>query len=298
MKENSGYVWKLGMFVALGLGILVIAIYLIGMQKNLFGNTFQLKTVFRSVSGLKVGNNVRFAGINIGTVDEIGLVTDSSVLVYLIIKDEAMPYLKLDSKASIGSDGLMGDKVLIIQPGTINAELVKNGSTIASSEAVEIQDIIASLKKSVDNATVITDQLAGFTYKMNNGKGALQKLISDEQFSESIKGTILHLEKSSKEFAQFTWKMNHGNGALSKLVSDEDFANELDSTMTNLKTGSKGLSENMEAAKSNFLLKGYFNKKKREETKRQAELIKQEELRQKKLMQKVKQPLLLKDSTG
>ncbi|MEQ1625224.1 MAG: MlaD family protein [Sediminibacterium sp.] len=298
MKENSGYVWKLGMFVALGLGILVIAIYLIGMQKNLFGNTFQLKTVFRSVSGLKEGNNVRFAGINIGTVDEIGLVTDSTVLVYLIIKDEAMPYLKVDSKASIGSDGLMGDKVLTIQPGTINAELVKNGSTIASNEAVEMQDIIASLKKSVDNATIITDQLAGFTYKMNNGKGALSKLISDEQFSESIKGTILNLEKSSKEFAQFTWKMNHGNGALSKLVSDEDFANELDSTMTNLKTGSKGLSENMEAAKSNFLLKGYFNKKKREETKKQAELIKQEELRQKKLKQKVKQPLLLKDSTG
>lgn len=298
MKENSGYVWKLGMFVALGLGILVITIYLIGMQKNLFGNTFQLKTVFRSVSGLKEGNNVRFAGINIGTVDEIGLVTDSTVLVYLIIKDEAMPYLKLDSKASIGSDGLMGDKVLTIQPGTINAELVKNGSTIASTEAVEMQDIIASLKKSVDNATIITDQLAGFTYKMNNGKGALSKLISDEQFSESIKGTILNLEKSSKEFAQFTWKMNHGNGALSKLVSDEDFANELDSTMTNLKTGSKGLSENMEAAKSNFLLKGYFNKKKREETKKQAELIKQEELRQKKLKQKVKQPLLLKDSTG
>jgi phospholipid/cholesterol/gamma-HCH transport system substrate-binding protein len=298
MKENSGYVWKLGMFVALGLGILVIAIYLIGMQKNLFGNTFQLKTVFRSVSGLKVGNNVRFAGINIGTVDEIGLVTDSSVLVYLVIKEEAMPYLKLDSKASIGSDGLMGDKVLTIQPGTINADLVKNGSTIASTEAVEMQDIIVSLKKSVDNATIITDQLAGFTYKMNNGKGALSKLISDEQFSESIKGTILNLEKSSKEFAQFTWKMNHGNGALSKLVSDEDFANELDSTMTNLKTGSKGLSENMEAAKSNFLLKGYFNKKKREETKKQAELIKQEELRQKKLKQKLKNPQPLKDSIG
>jgi phospholipid/cholesterol/gamma-HCH transport system substrate-binding protein len=268
------------------------------MQKNLFGNTFQLKTVFRSVSGLKVGNNVRFAGINIGTVDEIGLVTDSSVLVYLVIKDEAMPYLKVDSKASIGSDGLMGDKVLTIQPGTINVDLVKNGSTIASSEAVEMQDIIASLKKSVDNATIITDQLAGFTYKMNNGKGALSKLISDEQFSESIKGTILNLEKSSKEFAQFTWKMNHGNGALSKLVSDEDFANELDSTMTNLKTGSKGLSENMEAAKSNFLLKGYFNKKKREEAKKQAELIKQEELRQKKLKQKIKNPKPLKDSIG
>lgn len=296
MKDNTGYVWKLGMFVAVGLGILVIAIYLIGMQKNLFGNTFQLKTVFRSVSGLKEGNNVRFAGINIGTVDEIALITDSSVMVNLIIKDDAKPFLRINSKASIGSDGLMGDKVLTINPGSANAALVKEGSTIGSSEAVEMQDIIASLKKSVDNATIITDQLAGFTYKMNNGKGALSKLISDEQFSESIKTTILNVERSSKEFAQFTWKMNHGNGALSKLVSDESFANSLDSTMTNLKTGSKGLSENMEAAKSNFLLKGFFNKKKREEAKKQAELIKKEEIRQKNLKQKAKNPKNKKDS--
>ncbi|OYY05541.1 MAG: organic solvent ABC transporter substrate-binding protein, partial [Sphingobacteriia bacterium 35-40-5] len=160
MKDNTGYVWKLGMFVAVGLGILVVSIYLIGMQKNMFGNTFQLKTVFKSVSGLKVGNNVRFAGINIGTIDEIALVTDSSVLVYLIIKDEAKPFIRVNSKASIGSDGLMGDKVLTIHPGIENAALVKDGSSIASSEAIEIQDIIVGLKKSVDNAALITDQLA------------------------------------------------------------------------------------------------------------------------------------------
>jgi len=296
MKDNTGYIWKLGMFVAVGLGILVVAIYLIGMQKNLFGSTFQLKTEFKSVSVLKVGNNVRFAGINIGTVDEIELATDSSVMVFLVIKEDAKPFLRVTSKASIGSDGLMGDKVLTINPGLPNSALVANGSIIASSESVEMQDIFASLKKSVDNAALITYQLAGFTFKMNNGKGALSKLISDEQFSESIKGTIINLERSSKEFASFTWKMNHGNGALSKLVSDEDFANSLDSTMTNLKTGSKGLSENMEAAKSNFLLKGYFNKKKREETKKQAELIKQEAIRQRKLQQQVKQPKFQKDS--
>ena len=299
MKDNTGYIWKLGMFVAVGLGILVVAIYLIGMQKNLFGSTFQLKTEFKSVSGLKVGNNVRFAGINIGTVDEIALLTDSSVTGVLSNKGRCQTFFESRLlKPVLDQMGLMGDKVLTINPGLPNSALVKNGSKIASSEAIEMQDLIVGLKKSVDNAAVITDQLAGFTYKMNNGKGALSKLISDEQFSESIKGTILNLESSSEEFAKFTWKMNHGNGALSRLVSDTGFANSLDSTMTNLKTGSKGLSENMEAAKSNFLLKGYFNKKKREESKKQAEQIKQEELRQKKLKQKPKQPKLPKDSIG
>jgi phospholipid/cholesterol/gamma-HCH transport system substrate-binding protein len=112
---------------------------------------------------------------------------------------------------------------------------------------------------------------------MNNGNGALSKLISDENFSNSLKNTLVNLQTSTNEFAKFTTKMNDSNGALSKLVSDEGFAESLDSTMSNLKASSKGLAENMEAAKSNILLRGYFRKKKKAEAKKQAQLKKQEE---------------------
>lgn len=60
------------------------------------------------------------------------------------------------------------------------------------------------------------------------------------------------------------------------MISDEKFANSLTKTMTKLQTGSKGLSANMEAAKNNFLLKGYFNKKKKEEAKRLKEIDKEQ----------------------
>ena len=281
MNNEKGFTWKLGMFVIIGLVLFVFTIYFVGKQKNLFGSTFLIKSKFKTVSGLKVGNNVRFSGINIGTVDEIELITDTSVMVDLLIKKEFQQFIKTDAKASIGSDGLMGDKVLTISPGTITNSAVKDNDLITSKSAIEMEDVMSSVKTSVDNAGIITAQLAAFTYKMNNGNGALSKLITDEEFSNSLKSTLSNLETSSNEFAKFTTKMNDGKGALSKLVSDEKFGKTLDSTMSNLQAGTKGLSENMEAAKSNFLLKGFFKKKKKAEAKKQAAIKKQTGLKKK-----------------
>ncbi|MEP7108516.1 MAG: MlaD family protein [Ferruginibacter sp.] len=279
MNKESGSSWKLGMFVIIGLSLFVVTIYYVGKQKNLFGSTFQLRTQFKTVSGLEVGNNVRFSGINVGTVNKIELITDTSVLVGLLIKEEVKHFIKTDASASISSDGLMGDKVLMISPGTFTNSPVKDNDRIVSKNAVEMEDVMSSVKASVDNAGIITAQLAEFSYKMNNGNGALSKLISDEDFSSSLKSTLTNLQTSSSEFAKFTTKMNDGKGALSKLVSDEKFGKTLDSTMANLQAGTKGLSDNMEAAKSNFLLKGFFKKKKKAEAKKQAEIKKQAALK-------------------
>jgi phospholipid/cholesterol/gamma-HCH transport system substrate-binding protein len=277
MKKENGFVWKLGMFVTIGLALFVVTIYFIGKQKNLFGSTFSLKAQFKTVSGLKVGNNVRFSGINVGTVDEIELTTDTSVVVDLLIKKEIQPFIKTDAKASISSDGLMGDKVLVIWAGTPTKKPVEDNDMIASKTAIEMEDVMMSMKKSVDNAGVITNELALFSRKINNGNGALSKLISDEAFSNSLKNTLVNLQNSSNQFAKFTIKMNNGKGALSKIVSDEKFSKTLDSTLTNLQTGTKGLSENMEAAKNSIFLKGFFNKKKKAELKKKNDLKKANE---------------------
>lgn len=233
MKTESASSWKLGMFVLIGIVAFTATIYFVGKQKNLFGSTFNLNSHFKNVSGLEVGNNVLFSGINIGTVSEIQLISDTSVVVRLLIEKEVQKFIKKDAMASIGSDGLMGDKVLVINPGTSSKIQVLDNDNIASIKAIEMDEIMRSLKTSIDNAGIITDELA-----------------------------------------QFTYKMNHGNGALSKLITDEKFANSLTKTMTNLQTGSKGLSENMEAAKHNFLLKGYFNKKKKAADKKLEEIEK------------------------
>ncbi len=230
MDKQSGYTWKLGMFVTIGLLLFILAIYFIGKQKNLFGSTFNITSQFKTVSGLEVGNNVRFSGINIGTVEEIKLVNDSSVVVSMVIKDDVREFIKTDARASIGSDGLMGDKVLTISPGVKSTKPVENNGSIASVNGIEMNDIMKSVKKSVDNAGIITEELAIFSHSMNNG-----------------------------------------NGALARLVRDDKMANSVSNTLNNLESGTKGFSENMEAAKSNFLFKGYFKKKEKEKEKKQEE---------------------------
>ena len=285
MNKESGYQWKLGMFVIIGLALFVTTIYFVGKQKNLFGSTFELNSKFNSVNGLEVGNNVRFSGINIGTVEEIEFLTDTSVVIKLVIKEEVRKYIKKDAIASISSDGLMGDKVLVISSGKNSKVIVEDNDNIASKQAIEMEDLMVSVKKSVDNAGVITAQLAQFSYSMNNGNGALSKLVSDEEFGNSIKNMVANLENSSNEFKKFTIKMNDGKGALSKLVSDEKMGRMIDSTLTNVKTGTEGLNEVIEAAKHNFLLRGYFNKKKKAEDKKLEELEEledQEEIEMKK----------------
>ncbi len=282
MTKDNGFTWKLGMFVTIGMLAFILTIYFVGKQKNMFGSTFLLKSHFKNVSGLKIGNNVRFSGINVGTVDAIELITDSSVVVDLLIENDVKSFIKTDAKASISSDGLMGDKVLIISSGTSAKESVKNNDILASKSAIEIEDLMKSMKKSLDNVALISEDLAQFSHKVNNSKGALSKMIIDEEFSNSLKSTLINLQTSSDEFAKFTTKMNNGKGALSKMINDEKFSRSLDSTMSNLQSGTKGLSENMEAAKSSFLLKGYFNKKEKADDLKKTNLKRQSILKQKK----------------
>ena len=175
----------------------------------------------------------------------------------------------------------MGDKVLTISPGTSSNKIIKDNDFIKSKSAVEMEDLMISVKTTLDNAGLITGELAKFTYSMNNGDGTLNKLMNDKKFANSLQNTLANLEVSTDEFSKFTSSMNNGKGALSKLVSDEQFAAKLDSTMSNLQSGTKGLSENMEAAKENFLLKGYFNKKKKAEAKKLEDAKKPEELTKK-----------------
>jgi phospholipid/cholesterol/gamma-HCH transport system substrate-binding protein len=261
MVQNSNYKYKLGVFVIVGLAIFIAAIYYIGKSKNIFASTVTLNSTFTNVGGLKEGNNVRFSGINIGTIKNIEFISDSLVIVNFIIQEEVQKYIKTDAKTSIGSDGLMGDKVLTITPGRISNKMVAENATIISTKSVEIEDMMKGFQKSVDNAEIITAQLALFTKKMNNNDGLLSKIMTDEKFSNSLTNTLEDIEKSAANFSTFTKNMNNKNGVLSKLINDEKLGKTVDSAVINL-------NETVKAAQNNFLLKGYFNKKKKAEAKK------------------------------
>jgi len=211
---------RLGLFVAGGLTLFVLAIFIIGKQKNLFNPVYKLSSTFYNVSGLQVGNNIRFSGINVGTVDNITIINDSTVRVDLSIKTEVKRFIKTDSEVAIGSEGLIGDRLIIITQGSTGASLAVEGQELSSREPVETDAIMASLQVTAGNAEIITQQLA-----------------------------------------EIMTKINSGEGTLGRLIQDTTIARNLNQTIVNLKQSSKGLGENMEAAKHNFLFRGYFKKK-------------------------------------
>jgi phospholipid/cholesterol/gamma-HCH transport system substrate-binding protein len=178
------------------------AIYYIGKQKNKFGSTVTITSRFNSVSGLKTGSNVQVGGIDVGTVDDIALITDTTVEVSMIIQKGVEKFIKKDAKASIGTEGLMGDKVIILVPGTPDTSNVRNGDTLASLKPVETDQILASLKTSADNAAVITSNLADISYRISHGKGALGKLLRDTTLSSNISATMQNLNSSTKKLDQ------------------------------------------------------------------------------------------------
>lgn len=221
MESNSTkFKMRLGLFLSVGFALFVLAIFYIGKQKNLFNPVFRLTTTFYNVSGLQVGNNVRFSGINTGTVDDVKIINDTTVKVDMLMEKGVQKYIKVDCKVTIGSEGIIGDRVLNITQGTSEAASVKDGQYLSSFEPIETDAIMASLKVTAENAEVITEQLAEIMIKVNSGNGTLGRLIQDSTIAENISQTI-----------------------------------------KNLKTSTKGLDENMQAAKHNFLLRGYFKKK-------------------------------------
>lgn len=228
------------MFVAGGLALFILAIFIIGKQKNLFNPVIKLTTTYYNVSGLQVGNNIRFSGVNIGTVDNISIINDSTVRVDMLIRKEVKQFIKSDSEVAIGSEGLIGDRLLIITQGSSDSELAREGEQLASIEPVETDAIIASLQITAGNAEVVSQQLAEIMININSG-----------------------------------------TGTLGRLIQDTTIARNLDQTIVNLKKSSKGLDENMEAAKHNFLLKGFFNKKAKEAERKKKEAEAKKETEQK-----------------
>ena len=189
---------RLGLFVAGGLALFVLAIFIIGKQKNLFNPVFKLTSTFYNVSGLQVGNNIRFSGINVGTVDKITIINDSTVRVDMLVKKEVKQFIKSDCEVAIGSEGLIGDRLLIITQGSADASLAKEGAELSSAEPVETDAIMASLQVTAGNAEIISQQLAEIMVKINNGNGTIGRLIQDSTFAENMNQTLLNLKKSTK----------------------------------------------------------------------------------------------------
>lgn len=293
MKKYIGSKIRLGLFISIGIAVFIIGIYLIGQRQHLFRSTFRISGVFEDVAGLQAGNTVQLSGVSVGTVDLVSIVSDTSVRVEVVIDDRVRQFIRKDAIISIGSEGLMGSKMLIINPGTGNKKLIEDGDIVQTKQPVNLDAVFSSLKTTIDNTSDIINNLSKIAASVQAGEGTIGRLIMDSSLAQDIDSTIVNLRQGSdgfkylvdditEGFAQINIKdillslktsmdntsqitgdlslivssLQSGEGTIGKLLMDESLQQNIDSTIVNLKEGTDGFNVFIKKAKNSWLLWG------------------------------------------
>ena len=219
MKNTSSQKLRLGLFVITGTVLFIVGVYLIGQRQNMFKRTFTISTYFQNVNGLQNGNNVRYSGIDIGTVKDIAMVNDSTIKVEMSIDEKIITHLKKDAIATIGSDGLVGNMVLNIVPGKGDEPAISNGDTIESYSKIGADDILSTLSVSSENAAILTSDLLKITTAMIKGKGTVGLLLNDTIMAKDLKQSVTNLRNASRSA---TNTLNELNTIISSLKTNNE----------------------------------------------------------------------------
>jgi phospholipid/cholesterol/gamma-HCH transport system substrate-binding protein len=198
MKKGTGHRLKLGIFVTFAIALFIVAIYYLGQRQQLFSGTFKISAIFKDANGLMVGNNIRFDGINVGTVDKIEIITDTSVQVDMVIDKKIKKFLKKGVKAIVGSEGLMGSKLVNISPGRCNDPEISDNECVESAPSTNIDEILLNMQVASYNAADITDNLDAIITNIRLGKGTIGKLFMDSAFANTIGGTMTNIEEGTE----------------------------------------------------------------------------------------------------
>ena len=235
---------KLGLFVMAGALFLIFSLYMIGKNRNFFGSTFTISASFYNVNGLMPGNNVRFSGIDVGTVKSISLESDTSVRVTMIIDKKLKKFIKENSVAAVGTDGLMGNKLINIsgQPGDYPS--VEEGDVILSLIPVETDEMLRTLNRTNQNIEIITTDLKKITQKINNSK-SLWSLLSDTLIARDIKLAAINIKAASynasvagNEFVDLAKSVKNGEGLAGTLIADTLLSYKLRQSLSDIQHAS------------------------------------------------------------
>lgn len=241
MEKTTGNKIKLGAFVSAAILLFIGAIYFIGQRQQLFRRTIQISGIFTDVIGLEVGNNVRFSGINIGIVNEIAQVSDSTVKVEMSIEKRSGKFLKKNAIAIIGSEGLMGNKnVQIVQVGA--GPPLEDGDILETVQSVSMDDILERLKVTTENAAAITDDLALITGNIRDGRGTIGKLLMDSTYADDVGEALVNIKEAAGGFKQNMDAVSHNfllKGFFKKKQDEIDAAKKASEAANDKKSGEK-----------------------------------------------------------
>ncbi|WP_298899602.1 MlaD family protein [uncultured Psychroserpens sp.] len=246
MKHSNAQKLRLGTFVIISTIIFIVAVYLIGQRQNMFNKTFTISAYFQNVNGLQKGNNVRYSGIDIGTVKDITMINDSTIKVDMNIQEKIISHIKKNGIATIGSDGLVGNMIVNIVPGKGHASMISNGDIIESYSKIGADDILSTLSVSSENAAILTADLLKITNAMTEGKGTLGVLLNDTIMAKELQQSVTNLKIASYGATKSITDLNdiisslktNDNTVLGMLINDSISGKKLKSIVNNLESSS------------------------------------------------------------
>lgn len=257
MEKSTSKKMNVGIFVVLGTILLVTALYFVGKRQNLFSKNIQLYAVFTDVSGLQIGNNVRYSGVNVGNVSKIEMKAEGKIRVEMSVNERAARFIKKDAVASIASDGLVGSMVVNLVPGEDKtATKVVSGDQIQIKTKITVDEILETFSKTNESAALITSDLAIITHQVVGGKGALGAILSDSSLEYDLRKSVAALkqtaEGTNRAMAQVNaiiGKINYDQSAVAVLLSDPKSRQQIQSVFANLEKSSNDInnvSKNLE----------------------------------------------------
>lgn len=230
-----------GIFVFIGIAILVTGVLTLGGQQKKFVKAIQLKTVFNDIGGLQTGNNIWFSGVKVGTVKKINFYGDAQVEVEMNVEEAVVEFIRKDSKATLSSDGLIGNKIIVIYGGSTEAGQVEDGDRLVSVSPLNTDKMMETLQVNNENLVEITGNLKVLTGKIAEGKGIVGAAMTDSLLADNFKAIMVNLDRAAansnkvvNDLNAFTAKLNQKGYLFNDLVTDTTIVKELKASMSSL----------------------------------------------------------------
>jgi len=240
--------WNLGIFVVISTTLFILALYFIGKRQHLFQNNIILRAEFHNINGLQVGNNVRFSGIDAGTVSKITMTSDSTILVEMRLKKETMTFIHKNAIAAIGSDGLVGNMIVNIVPEKGNAPPVITGDTLQTINKIATDDMLSTLSMTNQKALQLTEDLLQITSQILEGEGTLTLLLKDPQTAKDLQESVAQIKRSTvlaskslEEIQEFSELLDNKGTLAYTLFSDSLSGNSMHNVIKNVEVSSEQL---------------------------------------------------------
>jgi len=229
-----------GVFVLVGIGILLAGVFIIGGKDKSFEKSVTVNAIFNDVNGLAKGSNVWYSGVKIGIVKKVSFV-QNGVEVSFSIEEDVQQKIRKDTKVKLGSDGLIGNKILVLYGGSAASPEVESGNTLVVENGIGTEEMMATLQGNNKNLLDITNDLKVVSKALAAGKGTIGKLLNDPTISNSLQTAMASLDRAGRNaqvltsnLSEFSKKLNNEGYLFNDLATDTTIVASLKQTAAQL----------------------------------------------------------------